>query len=187
MNDINAVCFDVFGTLIHFTGRRVNPYRHLINATDEKLPLLTLNEKIEFFAEQLGLGYLVPVMRRELENEVSGLQLFNDVEDVIKQLRARNKKIAVCSNLAAEYGDAVKAMLPGMDAYVFSYEVGEVKPAPAIYQSVCSSLGTKPGKTLFIGDSKRCDFTGPAKFGMRSIWLRRDQGQYLAIALLTNY
>jgi HAD superfamily hydrolase (TIGR01509 family) len=158
MDAIDAVCFDAFGTLIHFAGRRVNPYRHLITATGEKLPLLISNQSIDIFARQHGLDHLIPVMRKELENEISGLQLFNDVEDVIQQLRSCNKKIAVCSNLAAEYGPVVRTMLPDMDAYVFSFEVGEVKPAPAIYQSVCKSLNVKPSKILFVGDSKRCDY-----------------------------
>lgn len=181
MNDIDAVCFDVFGTLIHFAAKRVNPYRHLIDATSEKLPLLTSNQSIDFFARQHGLDRLIPVMRKELENETSALQLFDDVEDVIRQLRSCNKKVAVCSNLAAEYGPVVRTMLPDMDAYVFSFEVGEAKPAPAIYQSVCQSLNVKPDRVLFVGDSKRCDFTGPANFGMKSIWLRRTEGQVLSM------
>ena len=186
MNDIDAVCFDAFGTLIHFTGRRVNPYRHLITATGEKLPLLISNQSIDIFARQHGLDHLIPVMRKELENEISGLQLFNDVEDVIQQLRSCNKKIAVCSNLAAEYGPVVRTMLPDMDAYVFSFEVGEVKPAPAIYQSVCKSLNVKPSKILFVGDSKRCDFIGPANFGMKSFWLRRIKGQALSMQIFQS-
>ena len=37
-----AVCFDVFGTLIHYAGRRVNPYRRLI-VSEARLPFLTRN------------------------------------------------------------------------------------------------------------------------------------------------
>lgn len=186
MDGIDAVCFDVFGTLIHFAGGRVNPYRHLINVTDEKLPFLTCNQSIDFFAKQLGLDRLIPLMRSELEDELCKLALFNDVAAVIKQLRSCNKKIAVCSNLAAEYGSVVKTMLPDMDAYVFSYEVGEAKPATAIYQSVCNSLNVKPNRILFVGDSKRCDFIGPAKFGMRSVWLKRIEGQSLSMEMLQS-
>jgi len=28
---ISAVCFDAFGTLIRYGGRRINPYRQLLN------------------------------------------------------------------------------------------------------------------------------------------------------------
>ena len=67
-----AVCFDIFGTLIHYAGQRVNPYRHLI-VSEERLPFLTRNVGIEVFAEELGLSALLPSIRHELEAEIKGL------------------------------------------------------------------------------------------------------------------
>lgn len=47
MNKVSAVCFDAFGTLIHYNGRRINPYRRLLHAGQgeqtERLPFLIRN------------------------------------------------------------------------------------------------------------------------------------------------
>ena len=101
-----AVCFDVFGTLIHHNGQRVNPYRRLVTVEPsdqaERMPFLTRNVPVDVFADELGLSHLVPVIRRELDIEIAGLQLFPEVELTLRKLRATGKRIAVCSNLAHE-------------------------------------------------------------------------------------
>ena len=89
----------------------------------------------------------------------------------------------MCSNLAAEYGPAVLGLLPGLDAYVLSYEVGLAKPDPAIFGRVCAELGCAPGEVVFVGDSKRCDVDGPRAFGMQARHLDRRAGQSLLDAL----
>lgn len=179
----SAVCFDVFGTLIHYNGQRSNPYRRLITVAPgkqaERLPFLTRNVAVDVFAEELGLSHLVPVIRLELDTEIAGLQLFPEVDRVVRQLRAAGQRIAVCSNLAYAYGEVVRQLLPGLDGYVLSYEIGAAKPDPAIYAAVCDSLGSSPCDILFIGDSKRCDLAGPQAFGMQARWLDRRGGQTL--------
>ncbi len=117
---ITAACFDVFGTLIHYNGRRLNPYRRLIQVRHEeqaeRLPFLTRNAGVAVFAEELRLSHMLPVIRRELDEEIAGLQLFNEVELVLRTLRSAGQRLAVCSNLAAEYGPVVRQLLPGIDA-----------------------------------------------------------------------
>jgi HAD superfamily hydrolase (TIGR01549 family) len=180
---IAAVCFDVFGTLISYNGQRTNPYRNLLAAVPAQegrhLPILTRDVSVDIFAGELGLTHLIPVIRQELNDELSGLGLFPDTEETIAQLRARNLKIGLCSNLAKEYGESVRRLLLELDAYVFSYEVGVTKPDPAIYKTVCTTLGHDPDEILFIGDSKLCDFNGPRSFGMTASWLDRTAGQTL--------
>lgn len=184
---ITAVCFDAFGTLVHYNGQRINPYRRLVTVASgeqvERMPFLTRNVPVHVFADELGLSHLLPVIRRELDTEIAGLQLFSEVELTLKKLRAAGKRIAVCSNLAHEYGQVVRQLLPNLDCYVLSYEVGAAKPDPAIYAAVCESLGSRPRDVLFIGDSKRCDVYGPQAFGMQACWLDRDGGQTLMDAL----
>lgn len=184
---ISVVCFDAFGTLIGYNGKRINPYRRLVQAEPgqkaKRLPFLTRDVGIEVFAEELGLSHLVPVIRHELADELAGVQLFPEVAQVLRKLRAAGKQLAVCSNLAQEYGQVVRQLLPGLDSYVLSYEVGAAKPDPAIYSAVCEALGSRPREVLFIGDSKRCDLHGPQAFGMQARWLDRDGGQTLLDAL----
>lgn len=178
-----AIVFDVFGTLIRFGGGRLNPYRWLLEgrhqSRSERLPFLSRNVPAEVFAKELGLLHVMPEFRRDLEEELAGLRLFDEVEEVLARLRIAGHRLAVCSNLAYEYGPAVRRLLPNVEAYIFSYEVGATKPDPAIYAAVCESLGYAPGDVVFIGDSKRSDLHGPSAFGMQAHWLDRKGGQTL--------
>ena len=176
---IKAVCFDVFGTLISYGGQRTNPYRHLLLSPgiQGRLPFLTRNAPIEKFAIEIGRSHLLPTIRTELDAEIGKLQLFPDIAETFDRLREQNLKIAVCSNLAYEYGAAVRKLLPNITAHVFSYEIGFAKPHPAIYRTVCLALGLDPGEILFVGDSVRCDVQGPLQFGMQVHWLNRKSGR----------
>lgn len=178
-----AIVFDGFGTLLHYAGRRTNPYLRLVQAGEGeavmRLLFLTRDVPVDVFAKELGLTYLVPQIHHELEVEISGLRLYPEVEEVIRRLRASGRHLAVCSNLAAAYGGAVHDLLRSMDRYIFSYEVGAAKPDPIIYQRVCDDLGCRPDQVLFIGDSKRCDYHGPQAFGMQARHLNRGAGQTL--------
>jgi len=91
--------------------------------------------------------------------------------------------VAVCSNLAFEYGPAVRRLLPELDAYVFSFEVGAKKPDGVIYAATCDALNCAPDEVIFIGDSKRCDVYGPQTFGMQARWVDRVGGKSLLDAL----
>ena len=71
---------------------------------------------------------MIPMIRKELDAEISNLQLFSEVAETLDRLRERNLKFAVCTNLAYEYGAAVRKLLPDMAAYVFSYEIGLTVP-----------------------------------------------------------
>lgn len=179
---ISAVCFDVFGTLIVRERGRVTPYMRLARG-DERLPFMTRDVGVEVFAEELGLSHLMPVIQHELGEELQSIKLYPEVDQVLKKLRARGKKIAVCSNLAQAYGPAVRDLLPGLDGYSLSYEVGAAKPDPAIYQNVCNMLGSRPRDVLFVGDSRRCDFEGPQNFGMQARLVDRSAGETLIEAL----
>lgn len=184
---ISVVCFDAFGTLIRYGGQRTNPYRHLLNGgpdkQTERRPFLTRNVGIDVFADELGLSHLLPVIRQELDTEIAGLQLFPEVELALRAVRAAGKRVAVCSNLAQEYGQVVRQLLPDLDGYILSYEAGVSKPDPEIYGAVCGLLGSRPRDVLFIGDSKRCDLHGPQAFGMQARWLDRRSDQTLMDAL----
>lgn len=111
------------------------------------------------------------------------MRLFDEVSVTLRKLRAAGMQIAVCSNLAYEYGTAVRRLLPDLDAYLFSYELGAAKPDPTIYAATCTALGCRPREVLFIGDSRRCDFEGPRAFGMQAGWLDRRSGLTLLDAL----
>jgi len=184
--NIRAVAFDAFGTLIRYGSARFNPYRRLLygrRSHCERLPLLTRNVPAATFASELGLEHMKVDFERELSEELEGLRLFSEVPEVLRQARDAGLRLAVCSNLAMEYGMAVRNLLPDLDAYVFSYEVGAAKPDTAIYTATCVALDCPPDEVIFVGDSYSCDFKSPQAFGMQARWLDRTCGQTLLDAL----
>ncbi|MCQ9730197.1 HAD family hydrolase [Pseudomonas aeruginosa] len=192
MQPIRAIAFDAFGTLIQY-GRRTAPYSRLLTERGEgaaRLPFLTRNVPVATFAAELGLEHFLPDIEADLAEELAGLRLFAEVPELLARARRAGLRLAVCSNLAAEYGPAVRGLLPDLDAYVLSYEVGAAKPDPAILQRVCDALGCAPGEVMFSGNSTRCDVDGPRAFGMQARHLDRRAGQslldVLADVLLTG-
>ena len=83
MPPISAVCFDAFGTLIRYHGQPVNPYRHLLQAAEDwqalRSSLLTRNATVDTFAKEMELAHLLPLIHRELAQELAGLSLFPEV------------------------------------------------------------------------------------------------------------
>lgn len=185
MQPVRAIAFDAFGTLIQY-GQRLAPYNRLLagrSAGEGRLRFLTRNVSAATFAAELNLSDLVPEIEVDLAVELADLRLFPEVPEVLAKARAACLRLAVCSNLAKEYGPAVRKLLPRLDAYIFSFEVGVAKPDPGIFRQVSDELGCAPGEVIFVGDSKRCDFDGPQAFGMQARWLNRKGGQSLRDAL----
>ncbi|MBU9439544.1 HAD hydrolase-like protein [Burkholderia multivorans] len=189
---IRALALDAFGTLIQY-GPRLAPYSRLVGARGEgaaRLPFLTRDVPVATFATELSMEHLLPEIEADLAEELAGLRLFAEVPELLARARRAGLRLAVCSNLAAEYGPAVRSLLPGLDAYILSYEVGVAKPDPAFFQRVCDALGCAPGEVMFSGDSRRCDVDGPQAFGMQARHLDRRGGQslldVLADVLLTS-
>jgi HAD superfamily hydrolase (TIGR01509 family) len=176
------IVFDAFCTLVKPSGRK-RAYRHLAGDSSDRLPFLTRNVPIDVFARELGKEHLLPMIRWELEKEIAAFELYDDVGEVLQKLRAKSLKVGVCSNLAFEYGPAVRALLNQADEHVFSFEVGAAKPDPLIYQEVCMRFGVAPRQIIFIGDGRRADLAGPQAFGMQARLIDRSVGQTLGEVL----
>jgi FMN phosphatase YigB (HAD superfamily) len=81
-------------------------------------------------------------------------------------------------NLALPYGEALLSILPDApDAVILSFEVGPVKPDPAIFHLVCDGLGIQLAEILFVGDTPAANIESPrdrnggnADFGFRVVF-----------------
>ena len=97
-----------------------------------------------------------------------------DALPLLRWLGERGIKRGICSNapfppemMRRQIGtNGIAALL---DAVVFSSEVGRRKPAPELYRAALSALGTRAGRTLFVGDRIREDYEGPRALGMRAV------------------
>ncbi len=82
---------------------------------------------------------------------------YPDTVDTLNGLRAAGLKTAVVSNIAFDLRPALAAAGAGVDEYVLSFEVGAVKPDPAIFRTALTRLGVEAADALMIGDSEEAD------------------------------
>lgn len=172
-----AVVFDAFGTLLSpipgggayvRLGATIAADRHAF-----RLEALTSNVTISVLAHRHAAGSMAVDLQDELDREDAGCSLLPEAGRLLARLDEERIPYAVCSNLAQSYGKAVRRLVPGAAAYIFSYEVGAQKPDPAIYAAACNALCVGPEDIVFVGDTPKCDVDGPRLFGMRSALVSR--------------
>jgi HAD superfamily hydrolase (TIGR01509 family) len=185
-----AVIFDVFGTLIPISGAR-SPYRPLMKwmqesgrrpQPDDATILLSKNFELRDIGSIFGISpphELVIRCENELKLELLSMHLYADVERTLYLLKQSGVRIGLCSNLATGYGSRVLQLLPNLDAYIFSYQIGAVKPDPIIYKQALKQLGCSAQSVLFIGDSLIADINGPQACGIATRFLDRKAGHNL--------
>jgi putative hydrolase of the HAD superfamily len=101
---------------------------------------------------------------------------FPEVGAVLDALEAAGRSVCVASNFDARLR-RVAAGLPELagrvDRIVISSEVGCRKPHPDFYRAACRRLALEPGRVLCVGDDLENDVEGPARAGVRGLWLDR--------------
>jgi FMN phosphatase YigB (HAD superfamily) len=114
-------------------------------------------------------------------------RVFDDAAPALRAVRERGARVAVLSNVGIDIRgclarDGLDALV---DVVVLSYEVGLVKPDPAIFALVLEKLGTTGGQTLMVGDSARDD-VGGAALGIRTLILPRTRGPVHGLAAVAR-
>jgi HAD superfamily hydrolase (TIGR01549 family) len=168
---IQAICFDAFGTLVEITDKR-RPFRTLLGyapsgdaATRALTHPIGLRELSREFAISIGEERLAE-LESDLEAECASTRLRPGMDLAWTALRRARLKIAICSNLADPYEQALLACLPGIpDALALSFRAGLMKPQTEIYQAVFAQLALLPEQILFVGDSLEADVLGPRSAG----------------------
>lgn len=169
---IQAVCFDGFGTLVEIGDKR-RPFKALLGdapSSEAVAKVLTTPTSLADFARHLAIGLdatRLAMLEEDLAAECNSTRLRAGIETMWETLQRLGLKVAVCSNLAMQYGDALVGCLPtASDALVLSFEVGLMKPQAEIYQLVCRQLGLAPDQVLFVGDNLEADVHGPRAAGL---------------------
>jgi HAD superfamily hydrolase (TIGR01509 family) len=188
-NTVRAIVFDVYGTLAEIGVKRA-PFRRLLRLGEQKGRKIMLEDAARLMSAPIGLhdaarrmGIALAAdelasLEADLRAEIASLRLFPDTVPTLLALRERGIKLALCSNLAADYGPPIEALLPlRLDAYIWSFDVGAIKPEPAIYAHACAALGCAPAEVLMVGDTPVADVDGPRALGMSAVLLDR-RGRY---------
>lgn len=185
-NNIRGVIFDVYGTLVEIRNK-TSPYRKLLELGESQGRSRQAADAALIMSRPLGLAEtaadlgikLTESERQHLESllaaEILSIELFDDVVTSLQQLRQSGLKLALCSNLAAPYAQPITEVLPiALDAYIWSFSAGAIKPAASIYLNTCEALGLSPQEVIMVGDTYDADVAGPINAGLQAIWLRRD-------------
>jgi HAD superfamily hydrolase (TIGR01493 family) len=184
---VKVILFDVYGTLVEIYDKRA-PFSQLIQigARQGRKPsdkdagiLMGQPVGLREAAERLGIR-LADVDRERLERDLSAelasVAPFADTLPALHALKNRGFKLGLCSNLALDYAAPIVAVLPfSLDAYVWSFDTGAIKPDPIIYAHACRQLCCAPGDVLMVGDTVEADVEGPRAFGMQALLLDRQQ------------
>jgi len=184
---IDAIVFDVYGTLVEIVDKRA-PFRRLLRIGEQQGRPVSALDAATLMSAPLNLHaaaahlsiWLDPdqlaALEADLRSEIASIRLFPDTVPTLQALRARELKLGLCSNLAADYAAPIVKLLPiQLDAYTWSFDAGAIKPDPAIYMHACATLGCAPERVLMVGDTPAADVDGPRAIGMQSILLDRRQ------------
>lgn len=101
-----------------------------------------------------------------------GWTVYPDAVPTLSALRARGIRTAAVSNVGFDLRPVLDGLglLAHLDAVVLSYEVGAVKPEPAIFAAACEAVDVAPADALMIGDHAAAD-GGAADAGIRTLLL----------------
>jgi HAD superfamily hydrolase (TIGR01509 family) len=93
-----------------------------------------------------------------------------DAEPTLRALRERGIRTAAVSNVGFDLRPVLAGLglLEHLDAVVLSFEVGAVKPAPAIFAAACAAVEVEPARALMVGDHAAAD-GGAAEAGIRTL------------------
>ena len=97
--------------------------------------------------------------------------LFDDALPALRRLAARWPIVALSN------GNADIGRMPGLAglfrASVSARELGVAKPAPQAFAQACLRAGSRPERTLHIGDDVHTDVDGALDAGLQAAWVRR--------------
>ena len=202
LRGIQAVCFDVGGTLIDVWPSVGHVYASV--AAEMGLPTCDPVQLSARFGEAwcakkrfnytrrdwAGLvvctfggspeefGLDSPFFERLYERFIQSgsWKVHDDVLPTLEFLSSRGLRLAVISN----WDDRLRPLLRNLNLDAFfdrievSGETGFHKPSPLIFQRALSALGVDPGSALHVGDSWAEDVEGARAAGLHALLLKRS-------------
>ncbi len=185
METIDAILFDVYGTLFDITGedwarpevvatmrRKQLEYSWLLSLMGEYRDFREVTRSAIAYAlaqhhvEGISIG---DVMRRQLT-----IRLFPEAPAALQRL-GRSQRLGILSNGHPESLAVLLRNAGIMEhfAWVISaHEVRVYKPSPLVYELAIDRTGMPGGRLLFVS-ANGWDAAGAAAFGMRVAWVNR--------------
>jgi putative hydrolase of the HAD superfamily len=105
--------------------------------------------------------------------KVAFIHVPRETQEVLSQLRAKNKRIGLISNADVMEVAAWdhSPIAPLFDFVVFSCFVGCVKPEREIYEICMHQLGVTPEQSVFVGDGGSRELEGARNLGITAVMI----------------
>ncbi|MBM4261785.1 MAG: HAD family hydrolase [Deltaproteobacteria bacterium] len=196
---INAVIFDLFGTIVDGFAAASAGYQEQFAAalgipndelsqrwrqlTDRRTlgEFQTVEESIEQVCGLLGATITAEQMMKAVEVRLrltrAALTPKADAIGTFKNLRANGLKIGLLSNCSIEipivWPETVFAAW--FDSTVFSARERIKKPAREIYHIACNRLDVAPGDCLYVADGENFELAAAKEVGMQPVLIKSSE------------
>lgn len=159
---------------------RAIQYTMIANAIDAYRPFsalldLSLDYALGVAGQDVDDGTRAAIRRTVYEDR---LAVFDDVTPALEALAAAGYPVSVVSNGDPAMLDhllAAAGIEDVVEAAVSADEVGQYKPAPAIYRHAADRTDTPIERILHVSGGSMRDVWGAAHAGMQTAWLRRPE------------
>jgi len=167
-----AICFDLFGTLVYIS-QPTNPYLKMsqnigfseVENTNLKHHALTQNfsgleELVKTINPNLRMN--LDVYEDMVNAEVASIVCFPKTRQILQTIKNKHLKIGLISNLATPYKKAVDNLNLDhfFDVITFSCDCGLRKPDPKIFEQTAQKLNLNPNQIIMVGDKLKNDIQG---------------------------
>ena len=195
---VQAVIFDLFGTLVNDFATSVGPtYTDLAEVLqvpiEQFMPLWrqttkmrsdgtfqTVEASIEHVCGIMGVRIRPEQMAKAVEIRLQqtrrALEPRPEAVATVGRLKDDGYKIGLLSNCSVEipiiWPETVFADL--IETAVFSCRARLMKPDPRIYHLACESLGVRPKDCLYIADGENHELAAAANVGLHSVLIRNS-------------
>jgi HAD superfamily hydrolase (TIGR01509 family) len=117
---------------------------------------------------------LEEIVRLEAAIWESGVRLYDDVLPALDTLRGEGRRLAIVSNCSWQTAGVLEAIgLAGeVDVVVLSFEVGLMKPDPAILRLALERLGADPARAALVDDAP-ANLDAARALGMATVLMDR--------------
>ncbi|HEX2041090.1 MAG TPA: HAD family hydrolase [Acidimicrobiales bacterium] len=180
---------DVFAGLGHrldeeayeaWRGEVFDGMEHLAQSESRDLYLAWERARLRRLGTASGVGPEdVEELAAELHRAMQDFRLaaYDEVPEVLAELRRRGLVVAVCSNWTWDLDVALKqcALSGAADVVVTSAQAGVRKPHPRIFSLTLERCGVAPAEAVFVGDTWYPDVEGALAAGLRPVHVWRPE------------
>ena len=175
----NAEYDRVFSELLDYMGEKAASHNRLI-----RLKTILEENSLPLYPHAMKLYDLY--WNTLIENAES----YDGYLEALEYIRAKGLRIGIGTNMTAriQFLKLEKLeVLPYVDFFICSEEVGEEKPSRKIFERCLEKAGCKAEECLFIGDSLKHDIVPSAGFGMKALLFLPEGGDSKGYGFFKDY